>query len=910
MSLLQRLVAKLGVLPSEHQLLKWSCIHAFATGCAGATLNNVPSALFLSNFSSGALSYIYIANAAISLLLGFLYSYLLSKVRFSRLQFTILSVIALLVFLFWVSVSASDAPWIVVAFITVAWVISDFSKLEFWSVLNRLFTLQQAKRLFGFIGGASSIAGIITGFASPFLIDAFGLKQLLLISGAASCVSILAFIKLKKIAPQKIDAFTSDEGDEGGGEDKISFGSLFKNRYYVYIFATATLAILVSYSLDMLFNTLAQDRYPSPAELGSFFALFYAMADIARLVCVSLLSTLLRKFGVVLALAIQPMIVVVFGLFAFATSLVPSGVVFGFWLVSFAQLFYGSYGGGVGRASSLILYQPLFPKIRSLIQSATETAVMPIATALIGALMLLADKTVGISMMTFMPFIILANVLWFVITLFLKSGYVRALENALSKPYLTQTDIHQVEKTLLPLLQKKLESPYPEEVIFALKALEKGASEQYKDALGLAFDSKRAQVRKYAVSQVPQYGYEEWFDKTRKIALQDDTAEVRSAAMLSLAASPKAGDQDTVRIRCKDADPIVREGAILGVLKYLKKDAQVAVDGLKELIASKEREQRRRAANIIGESDDLELRHLLLSLLDDEQQSVRETAILALGKIGAVDELRAKLNSQDLTLAPHAMLQAVVVGKESVSQSLIAAFTRFPLAAQQLIMRASGYLKSELSKSFLLEYMVHENLAFRHPAISALAQRHFQAHDELRNEIDRLIDDELSSIRFFRTKIDMVPDEKATKALRNLLMRHVKLAQDRLLAILSFTHGYDEMLKIRVGLRNRDEDQKSYALELLDRILVQKHTQVLEALGSSSASAATPTKFDVLLHEILENQAHAYDSFVVVAAIYYAGEQRKGEFSAKINTYVGDKDPLLQETARWALGHLSEAGAV
>ncbi|MDF1757911.1 MAG: HEAT repeat domain-containing protein [Legionellaceae bacterium] len=907
--MMNKIVDTFRLQPQEQPLFMWVLLHAFAMGISFVILLNIPMAIFLTKFGGEALPYAFIANAAIGLSLGALYGVVEKRVQFSSLQIGLLSLIIMLTFFVWVIISSSNAKWIVAGSFITCCMLFEYIQLEFWSVLNRVFTLQQAKRFFGIFGGASSISGICTGFSIPILIRWVGTNQLLLIASLTGCVSLFSLIKIRQVAREKIDFVANDQetNDETQSSSNLSFKSAFKNKYFRMIFLTAAISTCSGSCLYILFNTLAHQRFTDTATLAEFFGLFYALTDVLQLICNTLvLKKFLKSFGVIVTIVTQPLIILIIGIFTIMTSLIPPVAVYAFWMVAMMQMFFSFYGWGVRAPAFLVLYQPLKARSRSFIQSKVALIINPLSRCLISVLLLVVSKTVGISLLPVVTFLLALNALGVFFTLLLKSGYLSALRNALTKIYLIQPQTNMVDKNLLPLLQQKLSSPFPEEIIFSLRSLEEISPDDYKRALAFCFDATDPIIRRYVILQVEKYTDSGFFEKIRFSAKNDSSLLVRSTAYQALTRSSEKKDIELALSGLDDPELSIRECTVLGVFLNVPTHYYQALKQLLTMQNSEEIEQRKAAARIIGKSMRLDLSKHLIRLFEDKNLNVRKAAIIAAGEIGNNDVLCAAIRSENSAIIPQSIIEAVVNSPSPIAVNSIELRSLSP-EAQQLLINACGYLQSAESISYLLSHLDTKNNIKLHKVLMALMQRNYQSVDSSTSIIESLIDEEIALIKRYKMHMAMIPKNTTTDALYGLFKRFLWLEQESLLALLSFIYGQKDIFEIRSALENTNEEQSGYAIELLDRQLLPKHKdRVINSIEPCIQSVSTDGRlFNQLLSEILDYTLKPYNLWISAAAIYYVGDQGKIALKEKLMMYKEDSDELIKETLDWTLNQLS-----
>ncbi|MDA0748069.1 MAG: Npt1/Npt2 family nucleotide transporter, partial [bacterium] len=430
------------------------------------------TALFLTEFGSESLPYVYIASAVVSTLTGVVYARFEKKLPIQKLLVGTLSFLLLSVSVFRVGIQLTDARW--PAFCLMAWytVLHALLSVEFWGLASRLFDVRQGKRLFGLLGAGEMIASVTGGLMTPLFIRYFGTPNLLLVSavGLAFCLLILGEI-IRHFGGHLERA--RDPG-ETSNVRHIRYRDLLKNRYIRLLLLLYLLAVTVVYFVDFNFLEQAKIRYQNRDELARFFGLFYGIAQAVTLILITFATgRLISRYGVRIGMRVRPVILTVctLALVLNAFGLGPVGLVF--WLAATTKLFDLVLYRVASAPAFQVLYQPIRPAPRLAAQLSAESMVGPIAGGLVGATLLLVqwlDISSGL---------VLGTVTLLVLVAWMKTGartyrqYRRALAEALRKRRLEGSSLSLDDETTLDILTSRLKSAHPGEVMYAISLLER-----------------------------------------------------------------------------------------------------------------------------------------------------------------------------------------------------------------------------------------------------------------------------------------------------------------------------------------------------------------------------------------------------------------------------------------------------
>ena len=910
-----QIIEKLGILPQDRTLVLWSMIHAFGTSGLVIILGSIPLALFLSKFNSASLAYAVVGNAFICLLLGFLYTYLEKRVTFSKMQRSLLIAIIASILLSWVCVSATSSGWVIAGVLIVSFTVIDFAIFEFWCVLSQVYSLQQAKRLFGLINVIYGFSGILIGLISPILILFMGAKNLLLIASGLAFISLISLGKLRKEFPQKLD-FKYKEDDVGSTDDKISekanlnFKTALKNKYFMSIFLLCSVATITYSLLYVLFNSIVESHFHDENSLGSFFSIFNTFVSFSNLAMSACLPFIMKRFGVLMALILNPIISITLTSIAYIWIWISPGNIFDSISILCLFLFYSIYSASVSSPGLLVLLQPLTYFERPWVQSKIDTLVLPLSTFIVGTLIIFINHVSGISSVVFLPIIMICFIVYFIITLQLKNGYISHLNLAIKKPYLFKSNFENLDKSLLPRLKSKINSPYPEEIFFSLTNLEKLDTLEYLRALKKSIKNTNKDIRANVVERASHYQDNNLLKKIQLLATQDESATVRALCYKALASSHNKSDIDFVLSGLDSPNPLVVYQAIAGVFNKLPQYQSLVIDILLRMLNSQNPEEQLLAVRSIGDNKIDALAGDVFKMICANNSTVTKEAIISLGKLNHIEHTIALLHQQTILLKYNtAVLQTVIQSQLTSDATFTHQFSELSSEAQCLIAKACGLQKSNPNAIALLStYIDTPDLTIRHSVLTALMKLKYIPTESYKNRVDNLINTEADSLKILQGKINMIPEETAAECLKGFLERLIFLNKQRLLAALSFKYDWQTMINIKSSLESNNDEIKSYGLELFEVVLTKEHKPVLLPLFQSTQKANKTTKneatFNDLLTEILENDNKQYHPWIIASAIYYIGNNQLKHFMSQIQSYLVSPHKVLTETSEWTVAAL------
>ncbi len=247
--------------------------------------------LFLSRFPVTDLPKIVAAAAGLSIVLGLIFSRLLSRYSPARVvPFAVLLSAILHVAEYWALDFERSA---VVSFIYLH--IVGFGAIllsGFWSIANEAFDPREAKLRFGRIAGAGTGGGILGGILAERTVYLLNTESLLLLLAG---LQLLAFPLLLVIRSLSQPSPGKQDEEPGFGAARAAFARA------PFLISLALLVLLGTTSaalLDYLFKSGAAQNFAKGPELTRYFAIFYTGAQMLTFLVQTILTPIaLNRLG-------------------------------------------------------------------------------------------------------------------------------------------------------------------------------------------------------------------------------------------------------------------------------------------------------------------------------------------------------------------------------------------------------------------------------------------------------------------------------------------------------------------------------------------------------------------------------------------------------------------------------------
>lgn len=912
---MNRLASLFNVEAGEGRLVSMMFVHSFLLGAASSFVQTAAFALFMIEFDAQALALVYVINALVIPAITFLYLRLGKRLSFSSLLAANLGFMLLLFLVFRLGLGVGEARAAIFGLPVLFQIVVNFGPLEFWTLANRLFNVRQGKRLFGLVWAGYWLAIVLAGLLIPLLVRWLGTANLLLFAAGAMAGALVVLRAITHTFAGKLAASPAT----GPAEAKEPASSLFKNRYVLLIFALVVLWWFAFFFLDNAFYGAAATQYLSAEQLASFLGLFLAVLGVMTLLSNTFLAgPVISRYGLRISLLILPVALLI-GTGAMAvTGLVAGAVSLLFWLLVVNRLLDNALGFSIDRSALSILYQPLPADQRGQAQTVAEGMIQPLANGLAGLALfglgaLFASNTLPL---IYVLFLIVAA--WFVVAILVGRQYPAMLMGALTQRRLEGVDLSLTDGASLDVLQQGLHNPHPGVVIYSLTMLETIEHESLPAFLQEALKHPAPQVRQTALQSIERLGLTSALPGISQLIIQEPVPGVRGAAVRALAALGGSGAFDTVSSYLDDPNPPVRQGAMVGLLRSGGIEGVLAAGHqLLQMAESPQSAERAMAAQVLGEVGVGSFYQPLVPLLQDRDVQVQRAALLAAGQLKNANLWPLVIEKLAAPPERRAAAAALVAGGESVLPELIATFDREvqPPEVQAQLAWVCGRIGGWQATAWLRGHLAHPDDSVRNAVLRALHRCGYQAPAEETVLVEDQIRAEAALSAEALAMWVQVGDGAAVALLCVALEERLAHSRARIILLLSFLYDRRTVLQARDNLTLPSAEKRAYALEVLDLLVsLDLKRQVFPLLADSApgqklqqlAATYPQPQWDrsQCLGEIIAAPPGRFSAWTRACALYAAGRLPAPASRDTVAAAQSAADPLVRETATWALRYL------
>jgi AAA family ATP:ADP antiporter len=224
--------------------------------------------------------------------------------------------------LFWLLL-ISDVEKVIVARVFFVWVsvFNLFAVAVFWSFMADLFTSEQGKRLFGFIGAGGTAGALLGPVVTIWLSSPLGPVNLLIVAAAFLELAVLCVYRIERVAAPRADVDLRQQ--RIGGSALAGLSELIRSPY---LLGVAGWVSLLSFGATIAYfaqaNIVSATIHGAAAQTRLFAGIDLAVGLLSLATQVLATAAFLKRFGTGIGAAALPAIYVVgFAALAIAPSL-------------------------------------------------------------------------------------------------------------------------------------------------------------------------------------------------------------------------------------------------------------------------------------------------------------------------------------------------------------------------------------------------------------------------------------------------------------------------------------------------------------------------------------------------------------------------------------------------------------
>jgi ATP:ADP antiporter, AAA family len=802
-----------------------------AITAAHTMLETARDALFLTRVPVTRLPILYVAIAALGLAVvraGALFDGRADKGR-ARLDPVTVGLVgaALATVGFW-ALTASRSTAALYALYAYTGLFAAFVAGRLWIGLGDLFTVAQAKRVYGLIGTGAVLGAVLGAAAARAMLAIVPVRALLLVGAG---VLLLAAIPSLQLARARADGPHHATARPAAPRPRASLGAdmghVARDAYLVRVLALALLASLSATFVDFIFKSEVVSRTP-PEELGKLLATVSLALNAGALVAqLFVVGPSLRALGVHRALYVVPLLL----------ALGASSVVAGLGLAAALALraVDGTLKHSLHKTSTELLFVPLPDAVRArvkpIVDLVGQRGGQAVASVAILALTSIAGpRALGLA-------VVGLSLAWLVVAWQIRARYLDVFRRTLQEGHIDlDVDAPALDLNALEAIITALSSRKDAQVLGALDLLAAQRRAKLLPALILYHPSKAVVLRSLDLL-VGERRTDIVPICDRLLAHADP--EVRSAALRArVTVEP---DDDFLRGLLSDPQDEVRAVALVALVSRDAMRGDEARSAIDALMTGTVSARRALCQAVVAGADARgagRVRETLTSTVDalsrDEDAEVRAEAVAAIGVLGAtalmprlVDLMGGRVEAEPCILAFAAIGERAApfvdraLGRTDLTREvrwrLVRALSRLPASVavpvlqRHLIETTDGMMRYRILRALRTLQSEEGPLDLDAEALRGLAVR---TMDAMTRAIGmRVLHAEL------RTTTPGAGATAAGELIEKLLTDKEAEGLERLMLVLGLLYPEESFARIRRGLASKSPKAQASSRELLENLL-------------------------------------------------------------------------------------------
>jgi HEAT repeat protein len=400
-------------------------------------------------------------------------------------------------------------------------------------------------------------------------------------------------------------------------------------------------------------------------------------------------------------------------------------------------------------------------------------------------------------------------------------------------------------------------------------------------------------------------------EKLESLVRNEADTEVKSEAMKTLC---KIGNNNWgLAEHLNHPESKMRKAAITGMLgnsdMHIKEMAEKAIG---HLMISAEEKDKQNAISILSEVKDEYDHPGHDRLIEDNDPSIQEAAIKAIGKSCCSETLVALFNQiaifekQTLAAFYNAGDKAIPFLKEEINSGKITGELRDKLIT------LCGKMGGEKAKSFLLELLIKQP---QHNAttIKALHRCRYSARGNAQKLLETIAHMYIVyGVELLYMQKGLIKKERQYNVLSNSLGQEIQEIREILLCLFGCLYDREKINKVKNGLSARHKDSIANALEIIELTVkkdIGRHFTILfetidvEQRCNALRSLFTEKKFghvEQILGRILSEKPIQYYNWTKACSMYISKKYVHPLDIGLYKKYIQSDNKLLRETAIFA----------
>ncbi len=937
--MVERLIKRIfDVREGEFKVSLWMLAYIFIIIAVLLIIKPTVNALFLSELGIEQLPFAFLLVAITAITSSFFYSKAVSRFPLKKvIEVTIISSIIILIGLgLLLSLQMVSGMLLYFFYIWVA-IYAVLSASQFWVLANLVFSIREAKRLFGLIGSGAILGGIIGGYLTSLLAPWIGNENLMFVAAVLLFFCIPLLRKIWNLRVRENSSHKKNKSPVNSLEPPLKL--VLQSKHLTYIASIVAVSVVVAKLVDYLFSDFASSAISDADELTAFFAFWFSTFNLLSLVIQLFLThRIVGIWGVGFSLLLLP--IGIFGgsiLFLILPELSAVVVI---------KAMDGILKQSIHKSASELLTLPLPFELKNKTKSFIDVVVDSLATGMAGCLLIFVVRGLDLPSFYIGILIILLVCLWLYFIYKVRIEYYKTFRTNLE--LLTDSakktkKIAASKTSVVAGMRTVFKKGTEEQILFMLDKLMEINDKRFADDVELLLEHPSNKVKKSAIQNLYFLnGQSMTAEVSELLKIEDRELTIATLAyILSFAHKDKSFVFDTYlehpkeRIALAALFCLAREAKnnyslkqryslrerIYGSLQHIEKNEVTTVylqaileilgvanipafyPNLLNYLKHKHPEIVRTAINAIGTTHDPSLVQYIIPLLD--KKSYRLTVLSAFKQFGPPILPVLRKNIQErlqplpvIRLIPMAMQS--FYSKDAVQQLLIV-LTDKDHTVRLEVVRALSAIRSTHPQLKFNRYkvvsVIFDECKLHHQTLSAM---HTQIIISYRNRT--------------KSKKEIGDAERdARTSLLELLERRLDAGLERIFKLLGLRYQQKDVAIAYEGLLSHKQEAQHNAIEFLDNLLTgELKRKLLPIIEDSALDISSEEELQKIKHKIpselecFKLLLQGNDLKVKLAVLFLIAQQKEPRYLIIVEKYINDLDPKVKSFALEAYAAVSE----
>ncbi len=886
---------------------------AFGLGVMMFSLYITTHTLFITTFSITRITQPF-AIAALILILGTTaFGWLERRTSLIHLTNSTIGLLLLILTGFWVGLG-SDWASIITFFLPISfYVLWGMSNIGFWAQVRRLLDTVQPTPAISVIFSGIFLAIVVSSLLIAPFFNRLGPSNLLLIAIGGLIITLIFQIITQAFYGDQLGRQSARYLSTPAQSIRTKLSS-YLDRYAYLIFGYMLTALISIQLLEYAFLSEVSDRYTSVGSLMGFFGNYFRIALLLALVALLFTDFIINRYGVIFGLWLKPMVIISgVALLVLFTIFTERNVTF--WLVIITKLAADVFFLSLTITAVSTLYQPLPAHQQTTLHLWLERLIRPIALGAAAGVLLALNYFGQLPIRHIAIALIALYAISMLLIFRLSREYGQALKRALVKRRFTPpAKLMLTQESSFDVVRQAMHNDDAEVVIYALDIIEESNPTLFPKLLPDMLEHPAEAVQHHALQRVEAHRLESALSLVEPMVSSAPNPTIQGTALQTVAALKGADLLQDAYIYLDSTNIHIRQAIMVGLLRYGGEEGFLLVEQrINHLVKSDKPNDRRLAAQTVGEANLANYYQPLDVLLYDRDTNTRNAAIKAAGRLNQKRLWPKVVEGLNLPETRAAATQSLIAGGEAITPLLSKIFVapKTLREVQVAIARIFGRIDDVNAMTFLSQQIAHADPVVRTEILYSLSRRNYRADPlVMRPVVEAQIQEEVNQASWLlATMADLGKDDVVT-LVEDALDTMLQQVQERIFYLLSFLYDTQTIFGVQHHLNGNSSTKRDQALQVMMVILEREMERwVMPLMDGEKSTTARLDRLNAVapqprlsqterLKRLAEIPEAELSRWVNASTLHTIGRLDLKELSEPaIATLLGSRDPLLQETA-------------